>query len=338
VKASDGSDTRADGGVAEDDLFNRTASLSRRTRKERVLDTFNMKVVAPLKILSEDPRGVVGLVLVGFVVLLGTLGPMLVREPTTLEAPLWAPPFQSLDYPLGTAALGQQIHRQIIHTTPAVLKMILSGALLSVFLGTAVGTVAGYKAGWWDDALMMFSDTMMTIPALPLVVVLASFWRPEDPFVVGIILGINNWPGLARTVRSEVLSMREEDVIEAARVMGLSDRRIVRTYITRNLMPYITVNFAFSARRIIFEGVGLYFIGVLGGATKTWGVMMQNAYDTSDLTNLGQIHWLVFPMVMIVILVLGLILAAQAMDRLFNVRLRARHVQDSEVSDDGTNA
>ncbi|PSQ02270.1 ABC transporter permease [Halobacteriales archaeon QS_4_69_31] len=331
VKASD-RETRTDGGVTEDDLFNRTGTLSKRTRKERWADAFNLKVVAPLRILAGDARGVIGISLLTFVVLLGTVGPLVVKQPTTLDAELWAPPFQSLDYPLGTAALGQQVHRQIVHTTPAVLLMILSGAVFSMFVGTAVGTVAGYKSGRLDYLLMMFSDTMMTIPALPLVVVLAAFYRPSDPLIVGVILGINNWPGLARTVRSEVLSMREEDVIEAARVMGLSDTRIVRKYIIRNLMPYITVNFAFSSRRIIFEGIGLYFIGVLGGASKTWGVIMQEAYDTSDLTNIGQLHWLVFPMLMIVILVLGLILTAQAMDQLWNVRLRARHAQDGDAS------
>jgi len=333
VKPSKPDESRADGGVAEDDLFNRSASISRRTRKERWIDAFQLKVVAPLRILSEDIRGVVGLALLVFVVLVGTVGPLVVKEPTTMEAPLWAPPFQSLNYPLGTAALGQQIHRQLVHTTPPVLKMVLSGAFLSMFVGTAVGTVAGYKSGRWDYVLMLFSDVMMTIPALPLVVVLAAFYRPSNPFVVGLILGINNWPGLARTIRSEVLSMREEAVIESARVMGLSDERIVKKYIVRNLMPYISVNFAFSARRIIFEGIGLYFIGVLGGATVTWGVMMQTAYNTSDLTDPGQIHWLVFPMLMIIIFVLGLILTAQAMDRLWNVRLRARHAQEGETSE-----
>lgn len=321
---------RTDGGLSGEDLFDRTSRVSARDRRERFVDGFHDHVVTPLAIISEDVRGVVGLSILTGIVLVGTVGVVVVPEPTTMEAPLWVPPFQSLQYPLGTAVLGQQIGRQIVHATPAMLKMIVSGALLSMVIGTVVGTLAGYKAGLWDYVLMMVSDTMMTIPALALVVVLAAVYTPSDPFVVGLILGINNWPGLARTVRSEVLSMREEDVIEAARVMGLSDRRIVRKHVIRSLMPYISINFANSSRRIIFEAVGLYFLGILGTSTSNWGIMMQNAYGNADLTDVSQLHWLVFPMLMIVLLVLGLIMTAQSLDRLWNVRLRARHVQDDE--------
>jgi peptide/nickel transport system permease protein len=341
VRASDESDgsessradasTRADGGVSESgDLFTQTSSVPERSRRERFLDGINAYVLAPTKIILEDPRGLVGFGILTFTVLLGTIGVVVIPEPTTMEAPIWARPFQDLAYPLGTGVLGQQVGRQVVHATPDMLKMILAGALLSMVLGTVIGTLAGYKSGWWDYVMMMFSDTVMTIPALALVVVLAAVWTPSNPYVVGLILGINNWPGLARTIRSEVLSMREEDVIESARVMGLSNTRILRKYIVRSLMPYISINFANSSRRIIFEAVGLYYLGVLGTSGSNWGVMMEDAYNNADLTNIAQLHWLVFPMLMIVLLTLGLILTAQSLDRLWNVRLRARHVQDDE--------
>lgn len=322
---------RADGGTtAEEDLFSPSSSVRQRSLIERLGHGFRAHVLAPLRIIAEDARGVVGVSILAAFVLMGTVGVLFYPEPTTMEAPIFAPPFQDVAYPLGTGVLGEQVDRQIVHATPAMLKMILSGALLSMVLGTAIGTIAGYKSGWWDYTLMMLSDTVMTIPALALVVVLAAVYAPEDPFVVGLILGINNWPGLARTVRSEVLSIRENEVIEAARVMGLSDARILRKYVVRNLMPYISINFANSSRRIIFEAVGLYFLGLLPTSAQNWGIMMQEAYDNSDLTNLAQLHWLVFPMLTIVLLVLGLILTAQSLDRLWNVRLRARHLQDDD--------
>jgi peptide/nickel transport system permease protein len=247
-----------------------------------------------------------------------------------MEAPIFAPPFQDMAYPLGTGVLGQQIDRQIVHATPAMLQMIASGALLSMVLGTVIGTVAGYKAGWWDYVLMLLSDTVMTIPALALVVVLAAVYAPERPLVVGLILGINNWPGLARTVRSEVLSIRENEVIEAARVMGLSDRRILRKYVVRNLMPYISINFANSARRIIFSSVALYFLGILPFTTLNWGVIMNEAYQAGDISNPEVYHWLYVPMIAIILFTLGFVLFAQSLDRVFNVRLRARHAKTIE--------
>jgi peptide/nickel transport system permease protein len=330
VRRSD-ADVQTDGGVSSDsdDLFTRTADVPKRTRSERWRDRLNAYVIAPATIIAKDTRGVIGFSILIAIVLLGTVGVMVIPQPTTMQAPIFVQPFTNWKYPLGTGQLGQQIGRQIVHATPAMLKLVISGGLLSVFLGTAIGTLAGYKAGWWDYILMLVSDTVMTIPALALVVVLAAVYSPRDPFIVGLILGINNWPGLARTIRSEVLSMREGSVIETARVMGLSDRRILNKYVIRNLMPYITINFANSARRVIFEAVGLYFLGLLPSSTQNWGIIMQTAYNNSDLTSLAQLHWLLIPMVMIAVFTLGLILAAQSLDRLFNVRLRARHVQDS---------
>jgi peptide/nickel transport system permease protein len=91
-----------------------------------------------------------------------------------------------------------------------------------------------------------------------------------------------------------------------------------------------------SSRRIIFESVGLYFLGVLPFTTQNWGVIMNLAFQKSNLTNLQQLHWLLLPMLQIAFLSLGLILFAQGLDRVFNVRLRARHEardEDEESAD-----
>jgi peptide/nickel transport system permease protein len=107
--------------------------------------------------------------------------------------------------------------------------------------------------------------------------------------------------------------------------MGLSQFTILRRDVISNLMPYISINFANGARRIIFESVALYFLGILPFTTLNWGVMMNEAYHNADLTNLDQIHWLLVPMITISVVSLGFILLAQGLDRIFNVRLRARH-------------
>ena len=172
---------------------------------------------------------------------------------------------------------------------------------------------------------MTVTDVVLTIPGIALVIVLASIYQPESPLVVGLILGIDNWPKLARTVRSQVLSIREEAFTEASRIMGLSELHILRKDVVSNLMPYISVNFATSARKIIFESVGLYFLGILPRSNLNWGLMMNDAYNQANLTNPDQIHWLLVPMALIILISLGFILLAQGLDRVFNVRLRARH-------------
>ncbi len=327
---TDGGTSERSGGPIDDGLFTQMANVPELTPREKVQRSFERHVYAPIAVLLDDWRAFVGsLILLGFVIMgvvaIEPFGIVLVPKATVMEGPIFLPPFQSWDYPLGTSVMGKSIFKQVVHSTPAMLQIILAGALLSVCLGTIIGTVAGYRGGRTDSALMTLTDVVLTIPGLALVIVLTSIYQPEQPYIVGLILGIDNWPKLARTVRSQVLSIREESFTEASRIMGLSESHILRKDIISNMMPYISVNFANSSRRIIFESVGLYFLGILPQSNPNWGLMMQKAYNQADLTNPDQIHWLLVPMALIILISLGFILLAQGLDQVFNVRLRARH-------------
>ena len=328
------STARTDGGTSspsggprkvDETIFTQTSNVPDPTVRERVERRFERSFYAPTAVLVNDWRGLVGAaILLGFV-LMGTVGVYVIPEPTVMEGPIFVPPFTDWDFPLGTGVMGESLFKQVVHATPAMLQMITAGALFSVVLGTGIGTVAGYRGGRTDSVLMTLTDTVLTIPGLVLIIVLATIYQPENPFVVGLILGIDNWPRLARTIRSQVLSIREEAFTEASRIMGLSETHILRRDVISNLMPYISVNFANSARRIIFESVALYFLGILPQSKLNWGVMMDDAYNNADLTNPDQIHWLLVPMALIILISLGFILLAQGLDRIFNVKLRARH-------------
>lgn len=331
---TDESATRTDGGTSsrpsstggvDETIFTQTSNVPEPTVREKAERAFERRIYAPAAILLNDWRGLVGAIILFGFVFMGTAGVYLVPEPTVMEGPIFAPPFTSWEYPLGTGVMGESIFEQVVHATPAMLQMITAGALLSVVLGTVIGTVAGYRGGRIDQVLMTLTDTVLTIPGLVLIIVLATIYQPENPFVVGLILGIDNWPRLARTIRSQVLSIREEAFTEASRIMGLSDVHILRRDVVSNLMPYISVNFANSARRIIFESVALYFLGILPQSQLNWGVMMDDAYTSANLTNPNQLHWLLVPMALIILVSLGFILLAQGLDRIFNVKLRARH-------------
>jgi len=343
VKASD-SEPKTDGGTTEQtidpDLFTRVSEKAQETRRDQARRAFGRTVVTPLRILMEDTRGIIGFTIVTGMVFMGTIGSWLAPESTQMKHPVIAPPFQSWEYPLGTNNFGNELHLELIHSTPAILKIVLAGAVLSVGLGTIVGTVAGYKSGRIDYVVMTLSDTWLAIPGLVLIIVVAEILDPRSPYIIGLILGINFWPGLARNIRSEVLSLREEAVIEAGRVMGLSDWRILRKYVISSLMPYISVNAATSAQGVIFSSVGLYYIGVLPtNSNPNWGVMMRDAFQEGSMTDLSQIHWLLLPMLCLSLLTLGLIFCGQALDRMFNVHLRARHADEEEKEEElDTNA
>lgn len=326
MRPTDSGGPRSDGGTADRSVFETRADVSV-TRQERLRRLFDRWVSAPFRIIWSDKRFRAGFSIVLFYVLMGTIGVVLVPVPTS-EDPSLVLPFQSLQYPLGTDGLGQQLGRSIVHATPPMLKMMAAGALFSTAVATIVGTVSGYKGGLADRVLTTFTDMMMTIPGLPLVIVIAAILSPRSPYVVGIILTINAWAGLARAIRSQVLTIRDEAYVEASRIIGKDTGSIITEEILPNLMPYVMINFVNSARNVIFASVGLYFLGILPFTSLNWGVMMNMAYRGSGaLYSLESAHWFIVPMATIVILSYGLILLSQGSDRLFNPRVRARHAK-----------
>ena len=358
--------TATDGGQSLDaDVFTRRSEIDPPSRTERLHQRFDRSLRAPLAVAWNDVRTRVGGFIIGFFLLmwliaelslmpawqslvapltslavpmpgLGSVHPfnfLVVSYPYSYEGPLLARPFTT-QFPLGTDNLGRPLGEQIVHAAPFMWKMVLAGSLFSVVVGTVVGALAGYSGGVLDRVLMTITDAVLTIPALALVIVLASLFPFESPYVVGLILGIDNWPGLARTVRSQVLSIREESFTEASRVMGLSKLHILRRDVIANIMPYVSVNVATSSKRIIFESVGLYFLGILATSSFNWGVMLNDAYESGLFTDLAAIHWLYVPMIVIILFSLGFLLFAQGLDRVFNVRLRARHAETTIDDED----
>jgi len=313
----------ADGGVAGESPFT-TVSDAQLTQSERYRRWADAALLTPARIIWEDLRARIGLLIVVLYVLMGTVGVAVVEAPNS-GGPARLGAFQSAQYPLGTDSLGQGIMALVVHSTPAMLLMLLSGALFTTVVATVVGTLSGYEGGPIDRALMLVSDIMMSIPGLPLVIVLAIIIEPRNPLLVGVIISVNAWAGLARSIRSQVLTMRENSYVEASRTMGLSTTRIISYDLLPNLMPYITVNFVAAGRRVIFNSVALYFIGALPFSQLNWGVILNMAYRKGAMYYWGGIHWVIAPLLAILVLTVGLILLAQGTERYFNPRIRARH-------------
>lgn len=335
------------------------------TRSERWHRYVDETVLTPLRIIWDDWRARVALVLFSGYLLMGlvavlskgvtvfgvTLKHIIVAEPRsgqgpygqligafnfinwewfwTLQGPLLSQNELYWQFPLGTTFQGASILSQLVHATPPMFKMLLAGAIFSTGMATVVGTVAGYKGGRTDQLLMSFADVMMALPGLPLVIILGATLQPRNPYVIGIMLTINAWAGLSRSLRSQVLTLRNAEYVEASRVIGLSTPKIILDDIIPNIMPYIAMNFVQQGRGVIFGSVALYFLGILPQTdVVNWGMMMQKAYDRAGAVSSPEaFYWLAIPMVAIILLGLSLTLFAQAADRLFNPRVRARHAE-----------
>ena len=324
----------ADGGSVSE--FEQMAEVSL-TAHERRRQWFDEKLLAPARIVWDDWRARFGFIVVTFYLLMGTVGPKVVTAPKPNQGDYLIGAFRTMAHPFGTTASGTDILSQIVHATPSMLIMITAGAVFTVFLGTTIGTLAGYKGGRLDSVLMTITDVMMTIPGLPLTIVLAAALQIDgNPAVIGILITVNAWAGLARAIRSQVLTLRDAEYVEASRIMGIPTPKIIGSDIIPNLMPYITMNFVRQARAVIFGSVGLYFLGVLPYNSVNWGVMMNAAVNRAGATSSpAAFHWLLVPMLTIIFLALGLTLLAQGADRVFNPRVRARHAKSVEGGDEG---
>ncbi|MFC7141578.1 ABC transporter permease [Halosimplex aquaticum] len=324
-------EVRSDGGtVGSESPFETTSSIQE-TRGDRIKRFFDEFVRTPWSILRGDWRALVGFTIVSIYVLVGTVGVSLVETTSPADGPKLVGAFQNGEFPLGTTSAGKDILSLTVHSTPSILIMMASGAVFTVVVGTAFGVVTGYKGGLVDTVLSTITDVFINIPGLPLVIVLATLLEEwiNNPVTLGVLLAIAAWAGLARAIRSQVLTIRSESFVESARAMDLSTRWILSREIVPHLMPYIVVNMVNAARRTIFAAVALYFLGVLPFSDANWGVMLNNAYSAGALYRPSAYHWLLVPMVAISGIALGLILLAQSLDRVFNPRVRARH-QDSD--------
>lgn len=316
--------------------FGVTASFEQ-TALDRLQDKFDSWVSAPAKILWSDYRGKVGITIVIFYLLMGSVGVMLV-EPPNQNGPFLLQPFQDWAYPLGTDGLGQGMLALMVHATPDMLMMIFAGAIFGNILGVTVGLMAGYFGGNIDKVLMTIADSVASIPGLPLLVIIAAIIEPRNPFLVGIIVNITGWAGQSRGIRSQVLPLVNEAYVEAAESIGRSSSDIMVKEILPNLLPLIFIGFLSGATGVITAAVGLYFLGLLPFTTAAnWGVVLNYAYYQSGALHTAvAAHWLIVPMITITGLTFGLTLLAQAFDQVFNPRVRARHASKHQRRADPT--
>jgi len=324
-----GKNVEYDGGQRLDWLGDEPTSSADISRGTIYYERFDRTFLSPGRIVWSDYRGKLGIFITGAFLLTAAFGRNFVAPPHE-PAPILLQPFQDWSYPLGTDMLGQDLLSLMVYGTDPIVKMVIAGGVFTAAVGVIIGTYAGFVGGNGDRVLMTLSDIAMTLPGLPLVIVIAVILEPQNPFVVGIIISINAWGGLARSIRSEVLSIRDSPYIEASRSMGMYTPSILWQDILPNLWPYILINLVQAGRRVIFSAVGLYFLGFLPITTQNWGVVLNLAYDNGAIFRPGRAHWLIMPMLAIILFSMGLILLSQSLDRVANPRIRAKHAKTVE--------
>ncbi len=221
---------------------------------------------------------------------------------------------------LGTDALGRDVLSQLIWGTRTSILVALAGVIVAGIAGTVFGVAAGYCGGRIDQAGVMLTDTILTVPVFFLLIVVASVLSVRSLPVMAIIIGLIDWPILARVVRAHVLSLRERTFIEAARALGVRDLGIVVRHVLPNsVAPIIVVSTLSMARYILYEAA-LAFVGLGDPQAISWGSLLAQGRSVMYTA-----WWLtLLPGIMIFVTVLGFNLGGDGLRDAYDVRLVER--------------
>jgi len=221
---------------------------------------------------------------------------------------LICPPEAGTLFLLGSDRLGRDMLSRILYGARLSLTIGLIGVTVSFTLGLILGGMAGYFGGWVDGSVQRAIEVFRSLPELPIWLALSAaipvHWSPVAVFfMISIILGLLDWPGLARAVRSKFLALREEDYVRAAELMGAGPGRVIAAHMIPNFMSHLIASATLSIPTMILGETALSFLGLgLRPPAVSWGMMLN---DALNLTAVEIYPWLLTPMAPVILVVLA---------------------------------
>jgi peptide/nickel transport system permease protein len=277
------------------------------------------RVLGPVR---RYPQLFLGLAIVVVLIVFGPIGSLFVD---TTRAKVGSAPVDqspSAEYPLGTDTHGRDLLAVILLGTPLTLRMGFMAGAIGLGVGTLLGFVAGYFGGIVDNLIKGAADVFLTVPGLLLLVVIAtSIHGAINIGLMAVVVASLAWMWPTRTIRAQVLSLREREFVRMAKLSGMNDFEVIFIELMPNLLPYLAAAFAGAVSAAILASIGLEALGLGPQNDPTLGMTIYWAlYYTAVLRGLW--WWWGPPILIIVLTFIGLFLVASGLDQIANPRLR----------------
>ncbi len=279
------------------------------------------ETVKTAKLLSRNKMGMFGFTMTLAIVLLSFGGPLIwPPEPSANVADINQS--VSAKHWLGTDFQGQDNLRKIINGGKEIVTVAFLTGVLATLIGVVVGAFSAFSGGTTDSVIMEWVNIWLTIPRLPLLAVTATVVKLNDPITLALLMAVLDWASLSRQVRSQVLSLKKRDYIEAATMLDLGTRNIIFSELLPNMMSFITISMIGIMTFAIYQQTSLVFLGIVPYSSANWGVMISAAERRGVLYNPQAMWSILAPIGAIVLFQLALVSFARALDEVFNPRLR----------------
>jgi peptide/nickel transport system permease protein len=275
--------------------------------------------------VARNRKAVAGVLLLGFFLVLAMFpGQIAPYSPTAETFARGAGP--SSAHWFGTTAYGQDVLSQLIWGTRQSMIIALAVGGLATAISVLVGVSAAYLGGVADGVLSLITDVILVIPIFPLIIVIAAYERNSGLFTLVIVLGALGWSYGARQLRSQTLSLRSRDFLEAARVRGERRFYVIVFEILPTMTSLIVASFLGAALYAVLFAAGLQFIGLGDPNSQSWGTMLYWA-ENNEALGAGMVYWAIMPGVCVALLGAAFALLNYAFDEISNPALRLRRLE-----------
>jgi peptide/nickel transport system permease protein len=277
-----------------------------------------------LEVFQRDRLALIGLIILIFFVLVAIFAPIIAPyDPQDVieEGGVWLSNEKpSAEFPLGTTNIGRDIFSQLVYGSRTALLVGFSAATAVSVFGTVIGLLAGYYGGWVDTVLMRLADVAFGIPFLPFIIVLSAFLDPSIWNIV-VAMAVLLWGDSARVIRAQVLVIREQAFVSAAKVTGASSLRIVFVYIAPSILPLSFLYGSLAIGWAILTEASVSFLGFADPDAISWGFMLQDAFASQALSR-GAFYWFIPPGICIMLTVMAGFFIGRGYEEVIFPRLR----------------